>query len=155
VPGMGQVSILGGALSPRMVRVAGKLADDVVTWLAYAAWQTSSCLLYRQRRLASSPGSLRPGSCRFATTSTWPAPWPKASSLAISGWTTTVDCLTGGRDISQRFGGGRNGARVEKQLQRYADIGITELWPVVLSVGDREPRLRRTRVLLASLSPSI
>jgi hypothetical protein len=46
-------------------------------------------------------------------------------------------------------------SHVEKQLRRYADIGVTELWPVVFPVGDTEPSTRRTRALLASLSPQI
>jgi 5,10-methylenetetrahydromethanopterin reductase len=37
-------------------------------------------------------------------------------------------------------------ADVEKQLRRYADIGVTDLWPVVFPAGDA-----RTRTLLAGL----
>lgn len=44
---------------------------------------------------------------------------------------------------------------VEKQLRRYADIGVTELWPVIYPVGSPDVSVERTRVLLASLSPRI
>ncbi len=44
---------------------------------------------------------------------------------------------------------------VEKQLRRYADVGVTELWSVVFPVGNPEGSVRRTRALLASLSSQV
>ena len=42
---------------------------------------------------------------------------------------------------------------VEKQLQRFAEAGVTELWPTVFPVGgDADGSLRGTRSLLAELS---
>ena len=46
-------------------------------------------------------------------------------------------------------------SEVEKQLRRYADLGVTELWPAVFPVGDTAESIGRTRALLASLSPQI
>jgi 5,10-methylenetetrahydromethanopterin reductase len=43
-------------------------------------------------------------------------------------------------------------AEVEKQLRRYEDIGVTELWPAVYQVGaDEDSSVRRARALLAGL----
>jgi hypothetical protein len=44
---------------------------------------------------------------------------------------------------------------VDQQLRRYADLGVTELWPAVFSVGNPQDSVGRTRTLLASLSPEI
>ena len=42
---------------------------------------------------------------------------------------------------------------VATQLARYADLGVTELWPAVYPVGDDpEGSIRRTRALLTTLA---
>jgi len=42
---------------------------------------------------------------------------------------------------------------VVTQLARYADLGVTELWPAVYPVGDdQEASVQRTRALLTSLA---
>ena len=157
VPGTGPVSILVGALSPRMVRVAGELADGVVTWLA---------------GLRSLADVIVPG-VQAAAAGRQPrivAALPVAVCDDIESARTVAEKvfaryqgLDNYRRLFEREGVTSVGAlvvagtesHVEKQLRRYADIGVTELWPVVFPVGDREPSLRRTRALLASLSPQI
>jgi hypothetical protein len=44
-------------------------------------------------------------------------------------------------------------AGIEKQLRRLADLGVTELWPIIFPVGDDPGRSRReTRALLRALA---
>ena len=44
-------------------------------------------------------------------------------------------------------------AGIEKQLRRLADLGVTELWPIIFPVGDDPARSRReTRALLRDLA---
>lgn len=157
VPGTGPVSILVGALSPRMVRVAGELADGVVTWLAGL------------RSLADVivPGALAAAAGRQPRI---------VAALPVAVCDDIDSARTVAEKVFARYQGLDNYRRlfvresvtsvgalvvagteshVEKQLRRYADIGVTELWPVVFPVGDTEPSTRRTRALLASLSPQI
>jgi 5,10-methylenetetrahydromethanopterin reductase len=46
-------------------------------------------------------------------------------------------------------------SRIEKQLRRLADLGVTELWPIIFPVGDDPGRSRReTRAFLRRLATS-
>ena len=98
VPGTSPVSVVVGALSPRMVQVAGELADGVVTWLAGPRSLEGSivpgCARRQQHRAARVPGSWRPCRWQSATTGSWLARWPTTSSPATEGWTTTAGCTS-------------------------------------------------------------
>lgn len=158
VPGTSAVSVLVGALSPRMVQVAGELADGVVTWLAGPRTLVST-IVAPLKRAAESAGR---GGPRVV------AALPVAVSDAPDDARATADALfaryNGLENYRRVFA--REGvvsvadlavvgaeADVEKQLQRYADVGVTDLWPAVYPVGDDpEASLRRTRALLAGLA---
>ena len=60
VPGTSPVPVLVGALSPRMVRVAGELADGVITWLAGP--RTLSAIIVPTVQAAAAAGRPRRGS---------------------------------------------------------------------------------------------
>jgi len=82
VPGTTDVSVVVGALSPRMVRVAGELADGVVTWLAGPPLTL----------VARHPGWWLPWQSLCARTPTPVAPPPSRSSRGMPDWRTTSGC---------------------------------------------------------------
>lgn len=157
VPDGAPVSVLVGALSPRMARVAGELADGVVTWLAGPGVLAASIV---PELHAAAVGKHEP---------------PRiVAALPVA----VTDDVDGARAVAEqafaRYGGlpnyqrlfAREGvagvgelavvgteADVEAQLGRYAGLGVTELWPVVFPVGpDEAGSVRRTRALLAELA---
>ncbi len=159
VPGTSPVSVVVGALSPKMVQVAGELADGVVTWLA---------------GLQTLEGHIVPG-LHNAVAATGR---PKPRVVAAVQVAVCDDADVGRRtaeDVFARYGGLANYQRlleregvaspgalavvgteseVEKQFRRYADVGATELWPTVFAVGeDPDASVQRTSALLAELAP--
>jgi 5,10-methylenetetrahydromethanopterin reductase len=154
------VSIVVGALSPRMVRVAGELADGVVTWLAGPRWLADG-IVPGLHSAAQAAGRSRP-----RIVAALPVAVCDDADLAR----TVADdvfarygALNNYRRLFEREGVATVGAlavvgtesEVDKQLRRYADLGVTELWPAVFSVGNSQDSVGRTRALLASLSPEI
>jgi F420-dependent oxidoreductase-like protein len=161
VPGTRPVSVVVGALAPQMVRVAGELADGVVTWMA---------------GLRTLEGHIVPGLHEAAAGAGRPRPRVVAAvQVAVC-----VDAEEGTETADRtfaRYGTLENYTRllaregvdspgalaivgseddVEKQLRRYADVGATELWPTVFPVGDDpDASVRRTRALLAQLAPEL
>jgi len=157
VPGATPVSLVVGALSPKMVRAAAELADGVVTWMA---------------GLRTLEGEIVPEVRSAAAAAGRPQPRIVAAvQVAVCddrdlGRRTAegVFARYGGLEIYQRLLAREgvmspgalavvgNESEVEKQLRRYADLGVTELWPTVFTVGDdAEASERRTRALLADL----
>jgi 5,10-methylenetetrahydromethanopterin reductase len=158
VPGTSPVSVLVGALSPRMVQVAGELADGVVTWLV-GPRTLASTIVAPLQRAAEGAG---PRLSRVV------AALPVAVTDAPDDARAAADALFGRYNGMENYRRvfGREGvtsvadlavvgteADVEKQLQRYADVGVTDLWPAVYPVGDDpEASLRRSRALLAGMA---
>jgi len=161
VAGATPVSVVVGALGPKMVDVAGEFSDGTVTWLA------------GPRGLEA---DIVPGLSRAAARAGRPAP------RVIAGVPVAVchDPEQGRTQVAEtfaRYGGlenyrnlfAREGissvaevavvgteADVEKQLRRLAEAGATELWPAVFPIGDDIPAsMRRTRTLLAELGPEL
>lgn len=159
VPGTSPTSVLVGALSPHMLRVAAELSDGVITWLA------------GPRTLAEVivPTLLE------ARPSGGPAP------RVVAGIPVAVtDDLEQARSVANtrfaRYGGLENyrrvferegvssvaelamvgsEAEVQSQLVRYAEAGATELWAAVFPVGeDAAASVDQTRAFLADLQPS-
>lgn len=144
VPGTQPVPVLVGALAPRMVEVAGELADGVVTWLA------------GPRSLESVIVPRLPGTARVV------AAMPVAVSDDADGARAAAET------VFARYGGLPNYQRqfvregvasvgelvvvgdeddVAAQLRRYDEVGVTELWAVVF--GEDAGRTRR---LLAGMN---
>jgi len=155
VPGTSPVSVLVGALSPRMVQVAGELSDGIVTWLA------------GPRTLGA---DIVPALSEAAVTAGRPAPRVVAGlPVALA---DPEEARTAAQSRFARYGGLDNYRRVferegvssvaelavvgtesdvERQLTRCAEAGVTELWAAVFPVGpDSAASLDRTRGLLAS-----
>lgn len=146
VPGTSPVPVLVGALSPRMVRVAGECADGIVTWLA-------------------GPRTLD-GEIVPAVRATAGGREPR---VVVALPVLVCDDADRGRALADevfgRYAGlvnyqrlmAREGVEtpgalaivgsesdVDKQLRRFADLGATELWPTVFG---EDPA--RTTALLA------
>lgn len=157
VPGTSPVPVLVGALSPAMVRVAGACAHGVVTWLAGPA------LL--EARIVPDVGKAAADAGR-------PAPRVIAAvPVAVTGdreagreAANTVLARYGGLANYQRvlarqeagtpadlavFG---DEAAIRRGLQRLADAGATEVWPMPFPVGEAAPSLARTRRVLDELA---
>ena len=152
VPGTGPVSVVVGALAPRMLDAAGELADGVVTWMAGPA---SLEAVIVPRLLAAAAGRAAP---RVV------AAVPVAVCDPASGREAAAE-------VFARYGGLENYQRqleregatsvadlavvgdeddVRRALRRYADVGVTDLWATVFPVGpDADASVRRTRALLA------
>ncbi|MFC4941906.1 TIGR03564 family F420-dependent LLM class oxidoreductase [Pseudonocardia sp. GCM10023141] len=161
VPGTSAVSVLVGGLSPQMVRAAGELADGVVTWLA------------GPRTIAE---VIAPTLRAAAETAGRPAP-RLVAGLPVAVTDDVGDARRATEDRFGRYNGLENYQRVyaregvsavgelaiigdestvEQQLRRYADAGVTELWPVVFPAGDDPAASRaRTRSLLAKLAAEL
>ena len=154
VVGAQPVSVLVGGLSPRMVRAAGELADGVITGLAgprslatvVATLHTAASGRAAPRVVAAVPVAV--------------ADDPDAARAAAEVAFARYNTLDNYRRQFAREGVPSVGAvavvgheaDVEKELGRYADIGVTDLWPAVYPVGpDEAASVRRTRELLATL----
>jgi 5,10-methylenetetrahydromethanopterin reductase len=130
IKGTSPVSIVVGALSPRMVQVAGELADGVVTWLAGPRCLADGIIPGLQ---AAAAGKTQP-----RIVAALPVVVCDDADLGRSA-ANEVFARYGGldnyRQLFEREGVTSVGAltvagtepEVEKQLRRYADIGVTEL----------------------------
>jgi F420-dependent oxidoreductase-like protein len=158
VPGTSPVSVVVGALGPRMVQVAGEAADGVVTWLA-GPRSLGSMIVPTLLAAASAAGR----------------PSPRVIAAIPIAVTDDLEAGTAAAEaIFARYGGLENYRRlfdregvasvgelavvgteqdVSRSLQGFASAGVTELWAVPFAVGpDPGSSLRRTRTLLLSLA---
>ena len=181
VPGTSPVEVLVGALSPLMVQAAGELADGVVTWLA-GPRTLGEDIIPRLHRAAGNRAAdnraadnraaeNRAGGNGAATGRAAPrvvAALPVALTSGAETARRTADEVFARyagfdnyRRLLEREGAATPGALavtgteagIEKQLRRLADLGVTELWPIIFPVGDDPVRSRReTRALLRDLA---
>lgn len=157
VPGTSPVSVVVGALSPRMVRVAGELSDGVITWLAGPRTLTEA-IVPALTESASAAGRSRPRVVAGLPVAVTDDPDRARETARIR--FARYEGLENYRRVFDREGVGSvaelvivgTESEVEKQVERYAEAGVTELWPVVFPVGD-EPTvsISRTRAFLAQL----
>jgi F420-dependent oxidoreductase-like protein len=158
VPGTSPVSVLVAALSPRMTRIAGELADGVVTWFAgprtledlVPALHESSVGRPAPRVVAAVPVAV----CADA----------EAGRRVAGEVFARYGTLENYQRLFEREGVTSPGeiavvgseSEVDKQLRRFADAGVTELWPTVFPVGaDADASVRRTRALLLDVQRSL
>lgn len=158
VPGTSAVSVLVAALSPRMVQVAGESSDGVVTWLA----GVRSLEGHIVGPLGAAAAAAGRGAPRVV------AAIPVAVCDDVDAGRQAADqvfaryaALPNYQRVFQREGVASPGAlavvgsetEVAAQLQGFADVGVTELWPTVFPVGSDAAASRdRTRGVLADLS---
>lgn len=161
VPGTSSVSVVVGALSPKMVQVAGELGDGLVTWLA-GLRTLDGHIVPTLHKAAASAGQPQPRvvvAVQVAVCDDADAARSKAEEVFAR-----YAGLENYQRLLEREGVASPGAlavvgtesEVEQQLRRYADVGATELWPTVFPVGgDPQASVQRTRALLGKLAPEL
>ena len=154
------VPVLVAALGPRLLRVAGALADGAVLWMAppraiaehiAPKVQQAAAAAGRPapRIVAGLPvavhGDVSEAREAAAASSTMYAGMPNYQRiLDIGGAATPADAAIVGDEGS-----------VEAQLRALLDSGATDIWAAVFPVGDdRAGSVRRTRELLVELANS-
>lgn len=157
VPGTSAVSLLVGALSPRMVRVAGELSDGVITWLA-GPRTLAEAIVPTLLEAATSAGRAQPRVVAGLPVAVTDDP-EHARAAALTRF-ARYGGLENYRRVFEREGVQSvadlaivgTESEVQTQCERYADAGVTELWPAVFPVGD-DPNasISRTRAFLARL----
>ncbi len=161
IPGTTRVSVLVGALAPRMVRAAGELADGIITWLA---------------GLRTLENDIVPG-VRDAAADSGRSEPRVVAALAVAVCDDRDAGVAQAEEVFARYGGLENYQRLMQregvtspgelavvgteteviaQLRRYAEAGATEVWTTVFPVGvDAAGSVARTRSLLAGLAPEL
>jgi 5,10-methylenetetrahydromethanopterin reductase len=164
VPGSSPVQVLVGALSPRMVQVAGELADGVVTWLAGP--HTLGDQIIPQLHAAEAGAGAAAGGGRRAPRVVAALPMAVCPDVGLARRTADeVFARYAGfdnyRKLLEREGVPSPGylaitgaePEIERQLARLADLGVTELWPIIFPVGpDPAASRHETRTLLTHLA---
>ena len=158
VPGTSPVPVLVGALSPLMVQVAGELADGVVTWLAGPRSLSEQIIPRLQAAAGGGPAprvvaALPVAVCADADLARRAADEVLSRYAGLEIYHRQFER----EGISSPGGLAITGteADVENQLQRLADLGVTEFWPIIFPAGhDPASSRRSTRTLLASLAAS-
>jgi 5,10-methylenetetrahydromethanopterin reductase len=161
VPDTTPVSILVGGLSANMVRLAGELADGVVTWMA-GPRSLEGDVLPNLKEGADAGGRPSPRmvvALPVAVCDDIEA-GREAADVAFARYRT----LTNYRRLMDREGilspaeialiGPE--AAVGDRLRAYAALGATEFWPVVFPVGtDPAASVERSRAFLCGVAPVI
>jgi F420-dependent oxidoreductase-like protein len=151
------VPVLLGALAPRMLRVAGEVADGTVTWMANRE-ALESHIVPRVREAAHAAGRPAPrivaglpvavhddvDQAREAAAQLYGfyGNLPNYERiLRIGGLERSADaCIVGGEDA------------VAEQLRALVATGATDVWAAIFPVGDdRKASRARTRALLEQL----
>lgn len=155
------VSVLLSALSPRMLRIAGQLADGVVLWMA-SAMAIESRIAPALREAASQSGRPAP-----RIVAGLPVAVHNDAAEARAAVAATSDAYAGMANYQRiiEAGGGRTAADVAivgdedavyRQLGGVIAAGATDIWAQPVVVGDdrgeRKESLRRTRRLLSALA---
>ena len=152
------VPVLLAALGPRLLRVAGELADGVVLWLAPVK-AIEDHVVPRLHEAASAAG--RPAPRVVAGLPVAVHDDLDEARAATAETATRYEHLPNYRRILERGGADRatdaailgNEANVTRQLQSLVDAGATDIQAFIVPCGDdRRTSIRRTRDLLASLN---
>ena len=151
------VPVLVSALGPRLLRVAGELADGTVLWMAPAK-AIESHIAPKVRAAASAAGRPAPRivaglpvavhddvtearSAAAATSAMYAGMAAYRRILDLGGAASPADAALVGNEAS-----------VRAQLQGLLDAGATDIWAAVFAVGDdKAASLRRTTDLLKEL----
>jgi F420-dependent oxidoreductase-like protein len=156
VPGTSRVPVLVGALSPAMVRVAGAYAHGVVTWLAGAAILETRIVPEAEKAAADAgrPAPRVVAAVPVAVTADWEAGRNAANMVfgrysRLANYQRVLDRQGGMTPADLAVFGDETA--VKRGLQRLADSGATEIWPVPFPVGAPIASLARTRKLLDEL----
>lgn len=150
-----QVPVLLAALGPRLLRVAGELADGVVLWMASARaiathvvprLHAAAAGRSAPRVVAGLPVAVHDDEAEARAAAT-------ATSGMYSGMANYQRILDiGGAPDPAAAAVVGNEASVRTQLQSLLDAGATDIWAAVFPVGDdKRASARRTTELLREL----
>ncbi|MBX7433908.1 TIGR03564 family F420-dependent LLM class oxidoreductase [Mycobacterium sp. Y57] len=154
------VPVLLSALSPRMLSIAGRLADGVVLWMASATAIADRIA----PALRSAAGSDRPPPRIVAGLPVAVHDDVTAARESVAATSSSYAGMANYRRIIQAGGGVDpadiaivgNETSVHRQLTGLLEAGATEVWAQPVAVGvDRAERvdsIRRTRTLLSELA---
>jgi F420-dependent oxidoreductase-like protein len=148
------VPVLVAALAPRLLRVAGSMADGTITWMANTR-AVGEHVVPRIRAAAGDRGprvvvglpvavhddvdeARREAAVQFAMYGNLPN---YRRILDIGGAAGPADAVIVGDEAS-----------VARQVRALFDAGATDLWAAPFPVGDRQASRTRTRALLAELA---
>jgi F420-dependent oxidoreductase-like protein len=148
------VAVLVAALAPRLLRVAGSLADGAITWMATAR-AVGEHVVPRVRAAAAGKeprvvvglplavhDDVDEARAEAATQFAMYGNLPNYRRiLDIGGATGPADAVVVGDEEA-----------VARQVRAIFDAGATDLWAAPFAVGDRHASRARTRALLASLA---
>ena len=152
-----RVPVLVAALGPRLLRVAGELADGVVLWMA-PPQAIATHVVPRLQAAASAAGRPAP---RVVAGLPVAVHDDQAEARAAAAATSTMySGMANYQRILQIGGAGHpaeaaivgDQASVRAQLQSLLDAGATDIWAAVFPVGDdKRTSIRRTTDLLREL----
>jgi F420-dependent oxidoreductase-like protein len=151
------IPVLVSALSPRLLRVAGGVADGTITYMASPKVIESrvSPLLHDAAKQAARPAPRLVAGLPVAVHDDLDA--ARSAYLAGPGQYATMPnyrriVAAGGHNSPAEVAIVGNEAAVTKQLQAAVDAGADDIWAGIFPVGnDHDGSLRRTTDLLASL----
>lgn len=157
VPGSSPFPIVTAALAPRMLRLAGEMADGTVTWMA-GVKAIESHVVPRIREAAEAAGRPRPrviASLPLAVTDDPSEARERAArtynrygQLANYRRLLDIEGVEGPSEVTV-IG---NESQVEQQLRDFASAGATDFVASILPVtGDREASAARTMEFLRSM----
>ena len=160
VPPRQPVPVLVSALGPRLLRLAGSIADGTVLWMAPAK-AIETHIVPTVTTAAAERGRPQPRvvaglpiavhdnesearSAAVTYSSIYAGMDNYQRILQIGGKSTAADAAIVGNEVS-----------VRKQMQSLLDAGATDIWAAPFSVGeDAKASLSRTRSLLRELATS-
>jgi 5,10-methylenetetrahydromethanopterin reductase len=160
VPGASRPALLIAALAPRMLRIAGEHADGTILWFADDE-ALRNHVVPRITEAASAAG--RPAPRILSAIPIAVGDEQEARAAAAKTFTAYEQIPTYQRILARGAGGGPSDvvlagsvARIVEQLQRWRDLGVTDLVAAPYVVGDdRDESLRRTRDGIAEIAATM
>jgi len=157
VPGTSPVPVLVGALSDAMLRVAGACAHGVVTWLAGPAMLETE-IVPNVGKAAADAGRAAPrvvAAVPVSVTGDREAGRDAANQVlaryaGLANYQRVLARQDAGSPADLALVGDE--AAVRRGLQRLAEAGATEVWPMPFPVGADPASLARTRRVLEELA---
>jgi F420-dependent oxidoreductase-like protein len=149
------VPVLIGALAPRLLRVAGEVADGTVTWMANARAVEHHVVPHIQAAAAGRPEPrVVVGLPVVVHDDVDEARGVAAQQFAMYGTLPNYRRILDVGDAAGPADAALVGdeASVTAQLRQLVDAGATDIWAAPFAVGDRRQSRARTLALLASLA---
>ena len=156
-PGARPPQVLVAALGPQMLKLAGKLADGTITWMGGLRYLETQAvpLITQAARAAERPAPRIVAGIPIALTNqVESARASVAAEFAIHATLPSYRAILDVEGVRDAAGVSFIGTETEValQMQRLADIGVTDLMAVVFDVKDDPGARQRTYDWLAALA---